>query len=62
MIEDLERWVANGAAWRALDVGDSHVVVELCTCYGEPVDRLEGDSPELVEYVRAHGGRFSEES
>ncbi len=54
-IEDLERWVENGATWRAVEVGDARVVVDLCTCYGEPVDRLAGDAPEVVEYVRARG-------
>ncbi len=52
-IEDLERWVENGAMWRAVEIGDSRVVVDLCTCYGEPVDRLTADAPDVVEYVRA---------
>lgn len=54
-IEDLERWVENGATWRAVEVSDARVVVDLCTCYGEPVDRLAADAPEVVEYVRARG-------
>ncbi|MBV9466731.1 MAG: hypothetical protein JO169_11530 [Solirubrobacterales bacterium] len=53
-IEDLERWEANGATWRVIEVTDQRAVVELCTCYGEPVDRLQGDEPELIEFVRAH--------
>jgi hypothetical protein len=56
-LEDLERWVENGAAWRALEVSDERAVVELCTCYGEPVDVLAGAAPELVAYVRARGLR-----
>jgi hypothetical protein len=53
-VEDLERWEDNGATWRALEVTDERAVVELCTCYGEPVDVLRGEGRELVEYVRAH--------
>lgn len=51
-LDDLERWEAHGAAWRALEVSESRVVVELCTCYGEPVDVLAGEAPELVAFVR----------
>jgi hypothetical protein len=54
-VEDLKRWEDNGATWRAIEVTDQRAVVELCTCYGEPVDQLEGDGCELIEFVRAHG-------
>ena len=37
-IEDLERWEEHGAIWRARELTDERAVVELCTCYGEPVD------------------------
>jgi hypothetical protein len=60
-VEDLERWAENGATWRAVRVSDQRVVVDLCTCYGEPVDRLEGDAPDVVEYVRARGDSFGED-
>jgi hypothetical protein len=53
-IEDLKRWEENGATWRAIEVSDQRAVVELRTCYGEPVDQLEGDAPELIEFVRSH--------
>jgi hypothetical protein len=54
-VADLERWEENGAGWRALEVSDERAVVELCTCYGEPVDTLAGDSRELIEFVRSRG-------
>ncbi len=53
-VEDLERWADNGATWRALEVTDERAVVELCTCYGEPVDMLQSEAPEVIEFVRAH--------
>ena len=54
-VADLERWEENGATWRALEVSDERAVVELRTCYGEPVDTLAGDAPELIDFVRARG-------
>jgi hypothetical protein len=53
-IEELERWEEHGATWRTIEVTDERAVVELCTCYGEPVDMRTGDAPELIEFVRAH--------
>jgi hypothetical protein len=51
-IEDLTRWEDHGAIWRALQVSDEQAVVELCTCYGEPVDVVQSDAPELIAFVR----------
>ena len=53
-VEVLRRWEEHGAVWRALHVSDEHAVVELCTCTGEPVERLESGDPELVRYLRDH--------
>jgi hypothetical protein len=54
-IEDLERWEEHGAIWRALEVNDERAIVDLCTCFGEPVDRMQGDDPELISFIRARG-------
>ena len=51
-VAELEDWELHGAIWRALEVTDERVVVELCSCTGERMDVVEGDSPELVEFVR----------
>ena len=53
-IEDLTRWEDNGATWRAVEISDERAVVELCTCYGEPVDIVQSEAPELIEFARAH--------
>jgi hypothetical protein len=53
-VEELERWEEHGATWRTIEVSDERAVVELCTCYGEPVDTRAGEAPELIEFVRAH--------
>jgi hypothetical protein len=53
-IEDLERWTENGAIWRPWEVTDERAVIDLCSCTGEPMDRVQSDAPELIAYVRAH--------
>jgi hypothetical protein len=52
-IEDLERWEENGAVWRAYEVTDERALIDLCSCTGEPMDRVQSDAPELIEFVRA---------
>jgi hypothetical protein len=56
-IEDLIRWEDNGAAWRTVELTDERAVLELCTCYGEPVDTVRSDAPELIEFVRSRRGQ-----
>ena len=51
-ITTLERWEDGGAIWKALHVSDAHAIVELRTCTGEPVERLESGDPELIAYLR----------
>jgi hypothetical protein len=55
-VADLERWEENGATWRALELSDERAVVELCTCYGEPVDTLQSEAREVIDFVRARSG------
>jgi hypothetical protein len=52
-IAELEDWELHGAMWRALSVTDERAVVELCSCSGEPMDVVAGESRELIEFVRA---------
>lgn len=53
-LESLTAWEDAGATWRLLVVDDVRAVVQLCTCTGEPVDRLESEDPDLVAHVRDH--------
>jgi hypothetical protein len=48
----LERWTANGAVYKVLELTDDHAVVQMCTCHGEPVDLLESEDRKLIEYLR----------
>ena len=50
--DELRRWEDNGATWRLLSAEGDTVVIELCTCYGEPVDVVQG-APDLVEGFRS---------
>lgn len=49
----LERWREHGADFRVLQLSRDAAIVELCTCAGEPVERLESDDPRLIAYLRA---------
>lgn len=51
-VEVLRRWEDHGAVWRAVHVSDDRAIVDLCTCHGEPVDRLESDDPGLIRLLR----------
>lgn len=51
-IDVLRRWEDHGAVWRPVHVSDGHAIVDLCTCTGEPVDRLESDDPDLIRFLR----------
>lgn len=49
----LERWEDHGATWRVEQLSDERAVVVMCTCYGEPVDRLESDDRALIDFLRS---------
>jgi hypothetical protein len=55
-VEILRRWEDHGAEWRAVHVSDERAVVDLCTCTGEPVDRLESSDPDLIRFLRERSG------
>lgn len=46
----LERWAEHGGIWRTKSLG-AEAVVELLTCYGEPVDELRSRDPELLRFL-----------
>ena len=57
-VEILRRWEDHGAEWRVVSVGPDRAIVDLCTCYGEPVERLESGDPELLEFLRERDRPF----
>jgi hypothetical protein len=55
-VEIVQRWEDHGATWRAVHVSDDAAVVDLCTCTGEPVERLESTDPDLIRFIRDRAG------
>lgn len=53
-IAELEDWEKSGAVWRAIELSDDHAVIDLCTCTGELMERVESDDQDLIAFVRAH--------
>lgn len=51
-IDDLEGWVVAGAHWRVVDISAEHAVVDMCTCTGEPMERVESADPAVIGYLR----------
>ncbi len=48
----LQRWEQSGAIWRVRSISAAEVVVELCTCFGEPVDVVRATDAETLRYLR----------
>lgn len=51
-VEHLDRWVLSGAHWRVVDISNRCVVVDLCACTGESVERRQSDDPAVIDYLR----------
>ncbi|MFN8163390.1 MAG: hypothetical protein U0R26_06075 [Solirubrobacterales bacterium] len=56
----LRRWEEHGAIWRTKSLAEGEAVIELCTCYGEPVDELRSSDPELLRYLSRRRSSESE--
>jgi hypothetical protein len=52
-IAELEDWERNGAVWRPAELSAQRAVVDLCSCTGEVMERVESDDPEFIAFVRA---------
>ena len=56
-VDVLTRWEDHGAQWRVVALSEERAEIELCTCYGEPVERLESGDRALIEFVVARLSR-----
>jgi hypothetical protein len=56
-VDVVTRWEDHGAEWRVVALSDDHVEIDLCTCYGEPVERLDSRDRELIDFVAARLAR-----
>jgi hypothetical protein len=55
-IAELEDWERNGAVWRPVEISRGRAVVDLCSCTGELMERVESKDPAFIEFVRARRG------
>jgi hypothetical protein len=53
-IAELEDWERNGAVWRPVELDHDRVVIDMCSCTGERMDRVFSEDPELIDYARTH--------
>jgi hypothetical protein len=52
-VTELEEWERNGAVWHPVEIHAGKAVVDLCSCSGELMERVESEDPEFVDFVRA---------
>jgi hypothetical protein len=52
-IERLERWTESGAHWRVVEITDEHVVIDMCACTGEPVERIRSRDAAVLAHIGA---------
>ena len=52
-VSRLQRWELSGATWRVLRRSEDSAEVELCTCTGEPMERLTSGDPGLLDFLDA---------
>jgi hypothetical protein len=52
-VKELEDWELNGAVWRPVEIYADRAVVDLCSCTGELMERIESEDPEFIAVARA---------
>lgn len=52
LLDTLDRWELHGATWRIVELSDARAAVELRTCHGEPVERVESADPDVIGALR----------
>ena len=53
-IAELEDWEESGATWSAVELDADRAVIDLCTCSGERMERVQSEDPQVIAFVRAH--------
>jgi hypothetical protein len=56
-LTSLERWRDSGGDYRVVELSEERAIVDLCTCHGEPMDRLDSADPSLIAYLLAASDR-----
>jgi hypothetical protein len=52
-VRELEDWERNGAVWQPVEIYTGRAVVDLCSCSGELMERVESGDPEFIDFVRS---------
>lgn len=62
-MKDLERWTEAGATWRLVEMSKDRVVIDMCQCAGELVERRSSADPAVLAYARdaLHADRSTDE-
>jgi hypothetical protein len=55
-VEHLDQWALAGVHWRVAEITDRGVLVDLCACTGELVERRQSADPVVIGYLRQGGG------
>ena len=55
-IPELDDWELGGANWHPVEFERGRVVIDMCSCTGERMERVASQDPEVIEYVRTHEG------
>jgi hypothetical protein len=53
-VAKLVRWCDAGADYRVVHLSDDAAVVDLTTCDGQPMERLESSDRRLIDHLREH--------
>jgi hypothetical protein len=59
LLERVENWTLSGGSWRIVSISSQRAVVDLCTCTGEPMERLESDDPAVIAHLRTTHSVFA---
>ena len=51
-IDELRDWELSGAVWRPVEVHPELAVVDLCSCSGELMERVESADPAFIVFVQ----------
>ena len=51
-IDALTTWTDAGGTWRVVDISPDQVLVDLCACTGEPMQRTCSADPEVIAWIR----------
>jgi hypothetical protein len=52
-VRELADWELNGAVWRPVEVFVDRAVVDLCSCTGEVMERVQSRDPEFIAVAQA---------